>query len=309
VLLGENVAKRKKTGIPTDDSAEITRIKRLVVIAMFSDDELMNRLVLKGGNAMDLLHGGNNRSSVDIDFSMEGAFSPSEVSSLPLRIERCLQETFELEGFRVFDVTFAERPEELTPNLQSFWGGYDASFKIIALDKYKTFHGNLEELRRNAFVIGGKGRLEMDISKFEYCEGKLDRELDGHRVFVYSPIMIVCEKLRAICQQMNEYKLIVHRKRSGAARARDFVDIHHLVKKFKLDLSTDENRKLLQLMFTAKKVPVEWLTLIPNYREFHRQNFLQVKNTVKPDVQLKSFDFYFDFTLKLCGKLKAAWDK
>ncbi|HET6251016.1 MAG TPA: hypothetical protein VFE47_25225 [Tepidisphaeraceae bacterium] len=31
-------------------------IKKLVIIAMFSDDDLMDRLVLKGGNAIDLLY-------------------------------------------------------------------------------------------------------------------------------------------------------------------------------------------------------------------------------------------------------------
>lgn len=53
-------------------------IKRMVIIAMASDDELMETLVLKGGNAIDLMYRdrSNNlsRSSYDLDFLMEGDF-------------------------------------------------------------------------------------------------------------------------------------------------------------------------------------------------------------------------------------------
>ena len=50
------------------------QIKKLAVIAMFSDDELMGRLVLKGGNAIDLIYRLSSRASVDVDFSIENDF-------------------------------------------------------------------------------------------------------------------------------------------------------------------------------------------------------------------------------------------
>jgi hypothetical protein len=41
----------------------LEKIKRLTVVSMFSDDELEDDLVLKGGNAMDLVHRLSSRAS------------------------------------------------------------------------------------------------------------------------------------------------------------------------------------------------------------------------------------------------------
>ena len=61
------------TGMPpgTND------IKKLVILAIASDDELMEQLVLKGGHAIELVQRRGNRMSRisnDFDFSMEGSF-------------------------------------------------------------------------------------------------------------------------------------------------------------------------------------------------------------------------------------------
>ena len=57
-----------------DDLAVLERVKRLAVMAMFSDDELLDELVLKGGNAMALIHKLTSRESVDLALSMPPAF-------------------------------------------------------------------------------------------------------------------------------------------------------------------------------------------------------------------------------------------
>jgi hypothetical protein len=60
-------------GIRVSNDLKLTeRIKRLVIIAMVSDDELLEKLVLKGGNLLDIAYGVSTRSSVDIDFSVDG---------------------------------------------------------------------------------------------------------------------------------------------------------------------------------------------------------------------------------------------
>ena len=41
---------------------------------MFSDDDLMNLLVLKGDNALDVIHRIASRASIDLDFSVENDF-------------------------------------------------------------------------------------------------------------------------------------------------------------------------------------------------------------------------------------------
>ncbi|RZK44951.1 MAG: hypothetical protein EOO61_01945, partial [Hymenobacter sp.] len=52
----------------------LDRIKRLVIVALVTDDILMETLVLKGGNALSIAYGVGNRGSVDLDFSMEQDF-------------------------------------------------------------------------------------------------------------------------------------------------------------------------------------------------------------------------------------------
>ena len=50
--------------------SKLDEIRKLGIIAMFSDDELMDMLVLKGGNAIALFYSEYSRASVDLDFSL-----------------------------------------------------------------------------------------------------------------------------------------------------------------------------------------------------------------------------------------------
>jgi predicted nucleotidyltransferase component of viral defense system len=43
-------------------------IRRIAITAIFSDDFLFERVVLKGGNALSLALGLGNRTSLDLDF-------------------------------------------------------------------------------------------------------------------------------------------------------------------------------------------------------------------------------------------------
>ena len=56
------------------DQKRFEEIKKITLKAMYSDDELMEMLVLKGGNAIDLIYGVSSRSSLDLDFSMQSDF-------------------------------------------------------------------------------------------------------------------------------------------------------------------------------------------------------------------------------------------
>jgi hypothetical protein len=292
----------------TNAEAELKRleeIKRLVVIAMFSDDLLLERLVLKGGNALDLIHRISTRASRDVDFSMQGDFAKEDFDAIKRRVEVALQKTFRDVGLEVFDVSMEEVPEGITPDVADFWGGYGVEFKVIERKKFQELDGQLEAMRKHALKLGAgeSTKFSIDISRYEYTTGKEPQELAGYRVFVYSAAMMTCEKLRAICQQMPEYGPVVKRMRPGGARARDFLDIHTLVTERCLDLASKENQELLANVFAAKRVPLELLKLVGNYREFHRQNFLAVKDTVKPGVELNDFDFYFEFVLGVIAKL------
>ncbi len=62
-------------------------------------------------------------------------------------------------------------------------------------------------------------------------------------------------------------------------------------------------------IFAAKRVPVELIQKIPEYRDFHRPDFSSVRDTVKADVELQDFDFYFDYVVEKLAALKALWEK
>lgn len=93
-------------------SMELNRIKRLALQAVVSDDYLMETLVLKGGNAIDLIYKVAQRASLDLDFSMSGDFDQETLAGLENRISSQLSRTFEDAGFHVLDVTFSERPSK-----------------------------------------------------------------------------------------------------------------------------------------------------------------------------------------------------
>ena len=190
----------------------LDRLKRLAIIAMFSDDDLMEVLVLKGGNLLDSIYKIASRASADVDFSLQGEFKKEELGLIEAKIRRALTDTFQAEGFTVFDINFSERPKRVPPGMPEFWGGYRIEFKVIEIKRYEELKGNLRALRTGATVLGRnqEKKFSIDISKFEHCISKRELELDeGFTIYVYSPEMIVFEKIRAICQQMEEYGLVV----------------------------------------------------------------------------------------------------
>ncbi len=290
-------SKNEKKG---DELAALERVKRLAVMAMFSDDHLMDELVLKGGNAMALIHKLTSRESVDLDFSMQHDF-PDGVEAMTARIGRALQRTFPPAGYMPFDLKMAEKPANISPDMASFWGGYAVEFKLVTLDQFATHKDNLEQMRREALSIGQGKKFLIDISRFEYVADKEETDLEGYRIYVYSPTMIACEKLRAICQQMEAYAPIVKRSdgRPGSQRARDFLDIHTLVERLVLDLTAPKAIDMTREMFALKHVPLDFLGQIGAQREFHRQGFPSVQATVAPSFELQSFDFYFDYVVDL----------
>ncbi len=263
----------------------------------------------RGGNALDLIHHVTVRASADVDLSIDGDFSSEERLLLRGRIEKVLQDTFRPEGYQAFDVRLEQQPPELTADVEDFWGGYSVEFKLIEVDLYEKLKDNIEALRKNAVQLGQGPKFLIDISKHEYTRGKTQVELDGFAIFVYTPEMIVCEKLRAICKQMPEYGPIVKRNRAGSSRARDFIDIQTLVSERRIDLTSTENRELLTQVFAAKRVKLSLLRKIGKYREFHRTSYNAVEATAKPGVALEGFDFYFDFVLNLVKRLEPLGDE
>ena len=122
---------------------DLREIRRLVIVAMFSDDYLMEHFALKGGNALDLIYGIGSRTSLDIDLSMDGDFEDTEESKQ--RIFRALRERFLSSGYSVFDERFEARPPSRGTGKDDKWGGYQVEFKLLEKVKSETLRSDLSK--------------------------------------------------------------------------------------------------------------------------------------------------------------------
>ncbi len=269
---------------------DFSEVRRLILLAIASDEQLVDLLVLKGGNALELVHRIGDRASLDLDFSIEGDVADS--NELGQKIRTALSSRLDASGLHVFDFQFSPRPS--TAREGARWGGYKATFKLLPNSHSALRAGNHEQMRREAIESGPAHQriFTIDISKFEYCRDKIPAEIDFMTCYVYTPDMIAAEKLRAICQQMPEYS----QRKNPSPRPRDFYDIHAVVTHAGVRLNSPENEKLLANIFRAKDVPVALLRLIPTQQAFHEQEWPAVRDSVRG--HLEPFQFYFDFVCK-----------
>lgn len=285
---------------------QLLLIRKTIIAAVASDEELMDRLVLKGGNALDIVYGLGERASLDIDFSISGDFgSREELRETEIRLFDALRRRFDTIDLIVFDERLEERPRGGGGPGVTVWGGYNATFKLLPRARYYALGGTpgatpagqlLGAMQREAMVTGPGGLRSfiIEISKFEYCEGKILKRVDEFDCFVYSPAMLATEKLRAICQQLPEYTL----RRHPTPRPRDFLDIHTIEQRLGLDLAAIENHELIRHMFLAKDVPLNLLSKIgtDDNRAFHEQEWSSVVTLVRQG-PLQPFAFYFDHVI------------
>ena len=282
---------------------DLTEIRKHVITALFSDDVLMERFVLKGGSALELIHGIVSRGSIDVDLSIQDDIDDAEDTER--RVFHVLKDRFDSVGMVVFDEKFSIIPEQTPDDIRPWWGGYQVEFKLIERQKWEEMKRDRERMRIQAHVIDSRqGRkFRVEISKFEFCGGKVKASLDEYAIYVYTPAMCAVEKLRAICQQMREYPHLINKR----ARARDFYDICAIITQLGIDLSLPENLELTRNVFAAKKVPLALIPRIPLYCEFHRADWDAVRDAVVGKVL--EFDYYFDFVVSESWKLHPLWKK
>ena len=111
----------------------------------------------------------------------------------------------------IFDYKFLSRPKIVQEAVADFWGGYKVTFKVLDQKTYHANQGNIDHQRRLAIPLnpGNSTNFELEFSKYEYVGKKAEARIDGYTIYVYTPEMIVFEKLRAICQQLPEYANII----------------------------------------------------------------------------------------------------
>ncbi|RJR30662.1 MAG: hypothetical protein C4574_02055 [Candidatus Latescibacterota bacterium] len=299
---------KRITATAVEQADILALIRKYAIIALFSDDVLLESLVLKGGNAISMIYGIHGRTSIDIDLSLENDFK--DIKEIRQRIFGSLARTFDERGYTVFDLDLVSRPSVMRDDEPAFWGGYELTFKVIDKDRYEELRDVMRILRTSAIPLGKNKKVtfRVDISKHEYCSGKKKEDLENYTVFVYTPEMIVMEKIRTICQQMEEYQEIV-KEFKGSARARDFYDIYAVCEKFKIKLTTETNIEILRNIFKAKEVPLTLIGKIKDYYEYHLTDYPSLESTIANRSDLKPFRFYFDYVVDLCRPLESAGDK
>lgn len=275
-------------------SKNIELIKKTVIKGLASDPILLELLVLKGGNAIYYGHQLDGRGSKDIDYSMEGELGESkeEIKNL---IEKSLTKSFSAIEYILVGYKFKEKPKTKRDDLISFWGGYEVSFKIVHNNNYdptldeQAISNKAEIVKDNSSPV-----FTIDISMFEYCQNDKEKKtLDDTVIYVYPKRLIIAEKLRALCQQTEEYKTIIH-SNTNSPRPRDFYDIYHLLEYHsnEIDIESQEFLELLTMVFSAKKVPLNFLKLIDDQYKFHEASAASLSDTIKGEKE--EFSFYFN---------------
>lgn len=277
----------------------IEKIKKLTLRALMSDEKLMYGLVLKGGSALQSVYDITDRASLDIDFSIDGDFSELEFQRINGILYVLLNDEFQKEGLHVFDIEFIEKPKQ---NPVEFWKGYQIAFKIIDIEKFDP--DNINITRNHAYKIydNNSTKFIVEISSYEYTASKRKVDLDGVILYVYTPEMIIIEKIRALCQSMPEYSSIVPTAKVKG-RARDFYDIWNLCRNFKIDFESEKNKTMLIDIFNAKQVPIEFLDLLEHNKDLQRENWSSVESTIPIDDN-KGYDFFFNFLQEKIKLLK-----
>lgn len=282
---------------------DLTLIRTEILAAVAGDPLLREQLILKGGNALALVHKVGMRASLDIDYSMtDDLDQPEEFGRL---LETALRRRFEPMDLTVFDFSFEPRPR--VASAQRGWGGYNAEFKLIDRAA-QSATSNVVQMRHRALTVDdnpqGSRRFTIEISKYEFCEDYTDMPLTADVVCrVYSLDLVAAEKLRSLCQQMDEYGL----RRHPTPRSRDFYDLYAVLTEGRVDLGHPDLHALVSASFQQKEVPVALLGSLGQYVEFHGQDWEQVLNAI-PAGRPRDFSFYASFVIAEVRKLQTLWN-
>lgn len=282
---------------------DLALIRTEIVAAVADDAVLREVLILKGGNALALVHKIGMRSSLDIDYSMTDDLDDPDAFGEVL--ERALRVRFARHNLVVFDFSFGPRPRTAAPTSRT-WGGYNAEFKLI--DRGAGLQNDAQQMRREALTVDGDPqsgrRFRIEISKFEFCGDQVDVPIgDAVVCRVYTLDLVAAEKLRSLCQQMTEYG----KRRHPAPRSRDFYDLHALVTEGAVDFGHPDFHTLVRASFAQKEVRLELLGALRRYVAFHEQDWQQALNSI-PAQKPRDFGFYADFVLAELRKLQPVWD-
>ncbi len=302
---------------------DIKELQQIVLrsIAIFNERGYWE-LVLKGGSALEMFYN-HPRYSQDMDFSISAAISDSSTDWKQYIEELINIFKDELSAVNHIVVTYNTKPPK--DGLPSDFGRtFQMKIKITHHTAYtearlkclkKANHHPVEtcvaeRISKNPTTYR---TVHIDISDKEYTEPAVIQNLpNGYTIKVYTPVMIICEKLRAICQNTTQY-LQRYNLEPRTSRVRDFFDIYHIQEKYSPSWKDKDNLKILQEIFRVKNMPISLLNSISllnliqstevreiNYTKRTWQ-YKKLKDTVKTN--LEDFEFYYSYVVKLTQEI------
>lgn len=277
----------------------IDQVIQQCLTAIYSNDVLNEKLYLKGGQALRLAHNLKSRFSRDADFSTPSNIE--DVDSFFNNLKQCLENEFLISDYSLFDFKYIRKPAQRDNNTPDFWGGWAVEFKLIEKEKALL---PITQRRRESIIPEGSesSKILLDISEYEYCGSIEYIKIGSVEIKSYSRVLLVLEKIRAICQQHPDYP---HR-RTTADRSRDYYDIERLYQKIlndnKEDEFIEEAGKHISDVFKAKGVDVQLLDRIfdPSFYSLQAKGWEATKRTVSQKVDEFS---YYNETLKNIVKM------
>lgn len=282
-------------------------IRNTTLKAIYSQEVLLDTLVLKGGNALRL-HEITSRESQDLDFSVAESIRLTKENEGKI-LENAISESFLEKGYFVNSFIFDDKPKKRKDSLPPFWGGYSISFSILdkeiykeKIEKYKSNPSNLNKYAES--LSDGSKKIEIDISYDEFIQEKVPMNLEGTTIFLYSPLMIVYEKIRASCQQLDDYKLT-----SPKTRARDLYDIYKTLTnpkqvELRSEILNQKNLYIFESIFKAKDVPYSLLLKLEQKREELEEDYnVRVRPQIPNNEDDVDFDYLFEYNLELFNEL------
>ncbi|TVQ79065.1 MAG: hypothetical protein EA369_05705 [Bradymonadales bacterium] len=281
----------------------IDQVIETCLTAIYSKDILSEKLFLKGGQALRLAHNLKSRLSRDVDFS-----TPSKIEEEDLyftHFEESLKTEFSANGFHLFDFRYVRRPEKRDGDAPDFWAGWAVDFKLIEKEKADL---SLSQLRREAIIPeeSESSGILIDISEYEYCDSVDRITLGSVEIKSYSRVLLVLEKIRAICQQHPDYP----HKRTAKNRARDYYDIERLYQKVLRDANKEqllkEAAKHLEKVFKAKNADLQLLDKIfeSSFYSLQEKGWEATKGTISERVD--NFSYYNETLKGIVEELKQA---
>lgn len=271
----------------------IKDVIRQTILAIYKDKDKSKDIYLKGGLALILGYGLENRLSTDADFSLPRSIEESE--DMFEYFEKTIKETFHEDGYEAYDFTVNKKPDKEHGNKLERWTGWEFNFKLI--DHGHNYEGVKKSSKGIMFPGAATNKIEIDLSEHEHCEPSITKNIDGVDVNLYSAPLIILEKIRALCQQHPDYKLINEKRKKN--RARDLYDISVVMDMY-IGLEGYENlvnqgKEHLDLVFESKYVSLEIIDHLytdKKYITFLEKGWNGFKQGV--DIDLEPFDYYLE---------------